>query len=227
MKHTHQSTYCGVAVTPRYGYWQELLRQWVFLAERSYRVTNGEHPVYAYKERTNVGLLAAAAAANGWVALEECRATKLKPTAEPVIDEDGTEIDVTYEGRSDMRIWRDDKSHEVEAKFLRVALKSTGMTRLDRVAKKAGDDAARSTPTGQKFDRKVALTYVVPTVTDLQFEKLSVPEIENLVSNIVEHIRLSKPHFLAYAFAGASRAVGTKKRMALGAILFGVENREA
>ena len=76
MKLIINSPTSGVFVGKRYAYWNELLQQWVFLVERVYRITNGKHAVYSYKERTNVGLLAAAAAANGWVALEECSSEK-------------------------------------------------------------------------------------------------------------------------------------------------------
>ena len=114
-----------VYASRRYVYWRELLAQWVFQVERGYRVTNAEHPVYTYKERTNIGLLAAAATANGWVALEECRAEKMSASSEDV-----------YQGRSDLRIWRDNRHHELAAKFLRIALKSTSKTRLESAAEK-------------------------------------------------------------------------------------------
>lgn len=213
MKTNHSTSFSGVHATPRYSYWRELLEQWVFLVERSYRVTKGEHPAYAYKERTNVGILAAAAAANGWVALEECRSTKFKPS----------ETEETYEGRSDMRIWRDARHHEVEAKFLRVALKSSSTTRLDKAASKARADASRSIATEDRVDRKIALTCVVPTVSDNQYDTLSQEQIRDYASQILKHIRQSKPHFLAYTFPGPVRAAGTKKRKALGIILFGEE----
>lgn len=212
----------SVQVTPRYGYWRELLEQWVFLVERSYRVTNTKHPVYAYKERTNVGLLAAAAAANGWVALEECRATKSKPSSKP------SESEELYEGRSDMRLWREKRHHDVEAKFLRVPLLTSSKKRFDRldtVVLGAKAASSRSIATDDRVDRKIALIYVVPTASRLQHEGLE-KEKNSIMKNtniILEHIRKQHPHFLAYAFPGATHAVGTKERSAYGAILFGYE----
>lgn len=219
MKPEHKSNYCGVKVknTKRYAYWGELLQQWVFLVERSYRATGGKEPVYAYKERTNVGLLAAAAVANGWLALEECRMTKTKTKDE------GTD---SYEGRSDLRMWRDNTEHVVEAKFLRLALKTDASNKLAKMSLKAVDDASRATTTGDKHSRKIALTYVVPTMSDGLYAKFSKAESEALINNIITHICDGGAEFVAYAFAGGVRAAGTKTRVALGAILFGAEVRD-
>lgn len=134
----------SVKTRHRYGYWRELLEQWVFLVERVHRVTGEKHAVYSYKERTNVGILAAAATANGWIALEECRSTKYL----------GVDSDEVYQGRSDLRIWRDKRHHEVEAKFLRVALASSSTSRLTKASEKSISDAARSVKSGDRFDQK-------------------------------------------------------------------------
>ena len=233
MKHKHTSNYCGVEVknTKRYTYWVELLQQWVFLVERSFRATGGSDPVYAYRERTNVGLLAAAAVANGWLALEECRMTKAKVqnTLDSIANESEAEGDgvVNYEGRSDLRMWRDDTEHVIEAKFLRVALRTGSTNRLERIALRATDDASRTSTQADKRSRRIALTYVVPTLSDDQFKKMSDEENRVFIAKIVDHICESKPEFLAYSFAGGVRAAGTKKRIALGAILFGAEIRDA
>ena len=233
MKHKHKSNYCGVEVknTKRYAYWVELLQQWVFLVERSFRATGGNEPAYAYRERTNVGLLAAAAVANGWLALEECRMTKAKvqKTLDSIANESEAEGDgvVNYEGRSDLRMWRDDTEHVIEAKFLRVALRTGSTNRLEKIALRATDDASRTSTLADKRSRRIALTYVVPTLSDDQFEKMSDEDNIVFIGRIVDHICESKPEFLAYAFVGGVRAAGTKKRIALGAILFGSEIRDA
>ena len=233
MEHKHLCNYCGVEVknTKRYAYWVELLQQWVFLVERSFRATGGKAPVYAYRERTNVGLLAAAAVANGWLALEECRMTKAKVQKELDSIENETETEgdgiVNYEGRSDLRMWRDDTEHVIEAKFLRVALRTGSKNRLGKIANRASQDASRASTTDAKRSRKIALTYVVPTLSDDQFQKISDDEKKKCIGDIVAHICHSKPELLAYAFAGGVHAAGTKKRIALGAILFGAEIREA
>lgn len=206
-----------VNVVSRYKYWRELLEHWVFLVERSYRVTDGQHAVYAYKERTNIGLLAASAVANGWLALEECRSEKYA-------SEDGDDV---YHGRSDLRIWRDKRHHEVEAKFLRVPLISESTTRLNRVAEKAIADAARSVATGERFDRKIAITFVVPMLTVSQFEKASPEDIRSNLERLIKYIQDTKPHFLACSFPGIGTVSGREHRRSLGVILFGREPNEA
>ncbi len=200
----------------RYGYWRELLEQWVFLVERVHRVTEEKHAVYSYKERTNVGLLASAATANGWISLEECRSGKY-------LSADGEDV---YQGRSDLRIWRDKRHHEIEAKFLRVALASESTKRLSRAAERAIEDAARSVDSGDKFDRKIAVTFVVPTITIAQFEKFSEDALAEHRTRLLTFINSKKPSFIAYTFPGPAPSVGQPNRKALGVILFGAEPRE-
>lgn len=200
----------------RYGYWRELLEHWVFHVERGYRVTQGADPVYKFKERTNVGLLAAAATANGWVALEECRAEK-----------QGKDTDENYQGRSDLRIWRDSRHHELEAKFLRISLKSESTTRLDRTTEKSMLDAVRSLPSGAKFDRKIALTFAVPMLTRIQFEKLDRDEVSQLLAELNKYIlKNAKPDFFASVYPGKADVSGRPNRVSLGVLIFGREPGE-
>ncbi|NMG17468.1 hypothetical protein [Aromatoleum bremense] len=207
----------NVITQRRYGYWRELLEQWVFLVERIHRVTVEKHSVYSYKERTNVGLLAAAATANGWIALEECRSEKYS-------SKDSEEV---YQGRSDLRIWRDKRHHEIEAKFLRIALTSTSTTRLTKAAEKSVADAARSVESGDRFDRKIAVTFVVPTLTNSQADKLSEKMQSEHQERLINFIQEKKPSFMAYAFPGRAPVAGSLNRQALGVILFGTEPSEA
>lgn len=206
-----------VNVVSRYKYWRELLEHWVFLVERGYRVTDGQHAVYAYKERTNVGLLSASAVANGWVALEECRSEKYS-------SQDGDDV---YQGRSDLRIWRDKRHHELEAKFLRVPLISESTSRLDRIDEKAIADAARSVATGARFDRKIAVTFVVPMLTVSQLEKTSQESIHSNLDRLLKYIQSTKPHFCASCFPGIGTVSGREHRRSLGVVLFGREPNEA
>ena len=206
-----------VNVVSRYKYWRELLEHWVFLVERGYRVTDGQHAVYAYKERTNVGLLSATAVANGWVALEECRSEKYS----------SQDSDDVYQGRSDLRIWRDKRHHELEAKFLRVPLISKSTTRLDSIYEKAIADAARSVATGDRFDRKIAVTFVVPMLTASQLEKISHERIHSNLERLLDYIQDTKPHFCASCFPGVGTVSGRQHRRSLGVILFGREPNEA
>ena len=206
----------SVITRRRYGYWRELLEQWLFLVERVHRVAGKEHSVYSYKERTNVGLLAAAAVANGWIALEECRSEKLT----------SIDSDEVYQGRSDIRIWRDKRHHEIEAKFIRVALASTSTTRLSQAAEKSIGDASRSVKSGDRSDRKVAVTFVVPTLTNAQVEKLDAGALVEHQERLLTFIRKTKPSFIAYTFPGLAVASGSPNRQALGVILFGAEPSE-
>lgn len=201
----------GVHTTHRYGYWHELLQQWVFLVERVHRLTKGQHAVYAYKERTNVGLLASAATANGWIALEECSSEKHVTTAK----------DDVYQGRSDIRIWRDKRHHEIEAKFLRVALTSSSNSRLDATSIKAISDASRSVRASSS-DRKIAVTFVAPMLTQTQSETLSTSEKDEYIKKLLSYIAAQNPSFIAYAFPGEVTAVGSKRK-SLGIVLFGTE----
>jgi hypothetical protein len=180
-------------------------------------MTKNEDAVYSYKERTNAGLLAAAAVANGWMALEECRTDKNSS------DESDDEV---YQGRSDIRIWRDARHHEIEAKFLRVAFASESTQRLTKTAIKALEDSSRSVPSGDKFDRKIAVTFVVPTMTVAQLSKTTDAEMEEYRSKLIKQILSMHPSFIAYTFPGAVKAVGSPNRRALGVILFGSEPKE-
>lgn len=206
-----------VNVVSRYKYWRELLEHWVFLVERGYRVTEGKYAVYAYKERTNVGLLSASAVANGWVALEECRSDKYT-------SEDSDEV---YQGRSDLRIWRDKRHHELEAKFIRVPLNSESTTKLDRIAEKAIADAVRSVATGARFDRKIAVTFVVPMLIESQIKKASPEDIRDSLDRLLKYIQSTKPHFCASSFPGIATVSGGRvDRRSLGVVLFGREPNE-
>lgn len=207
----------NVITQRRYGYWRELLEQWLFLVERIHRVTAQKHSVYSYKERTNVGLLAAAATANGWIALEECRSEKYA----------SSNSDEVYQGRSDLRIWRDKRHHEIEAKFLRVALASSSTTRLTKAAEKSIDDASRSVESGDRFDRKIAVTFVVPTLTNTQVKKFDADALVEYQERLLRFIQAKEPSFIAYTFPGPAPAVGSPNRQALGVILFGAEPSEA
>ena len=202
-----------VITKKRYGYWHELLEQWTFLVERVYRVAGEKNAVYSYKERTNVGLLSAAATANGWIALEECRLNK----------KDATDIEEIYQGRADLRIWRDKRYHEIEAKFLRIPLTSKSKTRLTRAAEKSIADSSRSIKTGAKSDRKIAVTFVVPTISEIEEKQLS-KEKKEYQEELLKFIKDRKPDFTAYAFPGPACSVGSKgNRKALGVIMFGME----
>ncbi len=193
-------------------YWQELLEQWLFLVERVTRVTNNKHCVYSYKERTNLGLLSSAAATNGWIALEECRSEKYQ----------SHETSDTYQGRADLLIWRDNRHHEVEAKFVRIPLNNSDSVRFDRAYENAISDSLRSTPSDEKSDKKIAITFVVPTLTNTQIDKFTDDDISQNIQGLVDYIDSEyKPCLLAYSFPGNAPCIGAKSRQSLGVILVG------
>lgn len=218
MESLTNSSVSGVDVKRRYAYWRELLQQWCFLVERVYRVTGGNEAVYCYRERCNVGLLASAAATNGWVALEEC-------ALEKYIEGGSQEV---YRGRADLRIWRDRRYHEVEAKFARLALSNSAKTpRFDKASEKALEDASRSVATGARVDRKVAVAFVVPTIPATPKRDIPEERIDQFRDLLVNRIRKTEPAFMAWSFPGPAKASGSVDRMALGIVLFGKEPPKA
>lgn len=193
-------------------YWQELLEQWIFLVGRLKRVTNGKYCVYSYKERTNVGLLASAAVANGWVALEECRSEKLITS----------DSNVTYNGRTDLLIWRDIRHHEIEAKFVRVTLTSSNTSKIKRVYEQAISDSLRSTKNDIKSYKKIGITFIVPVIRQTKKEKLNDSEISELLQDLIDYIVGEyNPHILAYTFPGMTQISGSTTKQACGIILVG------
>lgn len=204
--------------------WIELLKQWVFLVEKSYRVMDGQDAVYAYKERTNVGLFAAAAVANGWFALEECGMKKSKMPKSNSLDKSPKDPSIEYQGRSDLRMWRDDTEYAIEAKFIRVALKTGSPNKLNKSIDKVLKDLDQVSPIDDKKSRRIALIYVVPTLTNNHDEKFSEEDRKVLIDELVTSIGKRKPDFMAHAFSGAVSTKGSKtSRVAHGVILFGKE----
>ena len=141
------------------------------------------------------------------------------------VNRDGSED--LYRGRSDLRIWRDTRHHEVEAKLTRLALSNTESPRVDKAAERALLDTLRSVSlaTAQK-DRKVAVAFVVPTIPEDPKRNIEPEKITNLQKRLVERILEKEPAFMAYSFPGPAKAIGSRNRTALGIILFGNEPSE-
>lgn len=192
-------------------YWNELLQEWVFMVHRVYRVSKNRSAVYAEKERANTGLLAAAAIKNGWVALEECSAEKLDKKS-------GKSI---YRGRNDLVLWRDQRHHEIEAKFMRHVLFSKNTARINRTYNRALSDSSRSTFVGLKSEKKIAITYIIPVINPTRLEKSSDSEIANELKVLIKNIKKEySPLLLSYAFPGPIEMEGTKRK-SLGVIMIG------
>ncbi len=192
-------------------YWNELLQEWVFMVHRVYRISKKHSAVYAEKERANTGLLAAAAIKNGWIALEESITQKY----------DKKSGASTYQGRCDLVLWRDQKHHEIEAKFMRHVLFSDNRERISRVYNRALSDSARSTYAGLRSEKKIAVTYIVPIINPSKLEKYSKEEIASELNALIKDIKKEhSPMLLSYAFPGPISMEKTK-RIALGVILIG------
>jgi len=193
-------------------YWRELLQEWVFLVHRVYRVSNKKSAVYAEKERANTGLLAAAAVKNGWVALEESRTDKYRKISDRK----------TYKGKCDLVLWRDQKHHEIEAKFAYHVLFSKSKDRIDRLYHKAISDSYRSTFSGHRSGKKIAITYVVPVISPARLEKQNESELAAELKSLMKSIKKTyNPELLSCAFPGPIDLQVKTKRKALGVILFG------
>ncbi|MCB0743518.1 MAG: hypothetical protein KDC67_06415 [Ignavibacteriae bacterium] len=96
----------GYKIKSRKGlsHWDALLEEWMLCIERYTRVRYGDQP-YAYNERANIGLLAAAAWRCGRTAIEETRAIK------------GYFNKPKWTGRIDLWIGDDKEEELIESKF--------------------------------------------------------------------------------------------------------------
>lgn len=192
-------------------YWGELLQEWTFMVHRIYRISKKHSAVYAEKERANTGLLAAAAIKNGWIALEESITQKHdKKTGKS-----------TYQGRCDLVLWRDQKHHEIEAKFIRHVLFSDNRERISRVYNRAIADSERSTYAGLKSEKKIAVAYIIPVINPSKLEKYDNDDIATELKALIKDIEKEhSPLLFSYAFPGPINMAKTKRK-ALGVILIG------
>lgn len=201
----------SVQVKKHLGYWEELLQEWVFMVHRVYRISKELSSVHSEKERSNTGLLAAAAIRNGWVALEESRTEK----------QDKISKKETYNGRCDLVLWRDQRHHEIEAKFVRISVRAKSNGKINKAFKKALFDSSRSTSSGYRSERKIAITYIVPTIKPDFLNKTNDEEIAELIEKLISEIKNDhSPSLLSYAFPGPVELEGSKS-LGLGVILVG------
>ena len=193
-------------------YWNEILQEWLFMVHRVNRVSKNESAVYVHKERTNVGLLAAAAVRNGWVALEESLTKKHSRGKTKEL----------YSGRTDLTLWRGNHYHEIEAKLVRVRLPytKTDTKKIQRARNNARKDSIHSPLTGKKNNHKVAMTFVVPIVAPEFLQKTEDQEINKHLDSIIKNIRKDyNPQLLSYTFPGPVKLQG--RNFGLGIIMFG------
>ena len=184
-------------------HWQGILEEWVSLVKRIHEDTKGEYSPYSYRERPNIGVLAAAAIKSGWSALEEC----------PIIKNGGN-------GRADLMLWKDSIHYQAEAKITCDSFEKLHYE--DKVKdrfKKAKNDAL-ALPDGPKSQR-IALTFIIPRIEKGENIESGKPNIDNLL----EWCMAEKPDLIASVFPGESpRQTGDRNdigKYSVGVILIG------
>jgi hypothetical protein len=134
---------------PSLPHWKDILARWIHINRDLYDITNGTLAPYSYRERPNVSALAAAAVAEGWIALEECWLRK------------SSNVSAHCYGRADVTLWKGRRTSIVEATFTRdsiQSLKAKIRIRSDRSRKQAERCLAN------EASEHIAVTFVVPRV---------------------------------------------------------------
>ncbi len=196
----------------KFQYWNEILHTWIFQVEQGYRLTNGNDPVYRYKEQTHTSLFAAAAIQSRWIALTECRSMKIR--------KDQTE---TNRGKTDLTIWRSsNKRLEIEAKFTRISISSDLDKRVSTTSNKSLSDALRTSPNNSQKATKIALNFIVPIITTKKLQKTDNNKLLEFLKEINSTIKKEiKPDFFSCVYPGKSPVSGRPEYNALGVIVYG------
>lgn len=136
-------------------HWSCLFEEWCIAHERYCRVTRTE-AAFWYKERANIGVLAAAAWRCGWIALEEFGTSKADMSAPTQSDVE--ELKWKY-GRADLFIGSESHSEWIEAKFTWLSLNSSDLVaQIDKNFEKAINDAKRSR--GDQDGKFIAVSFI-------------------------------------------------------------------
>ncbi len=178
--------------------WSPFLKTWHDLNERCVQHTDGNYSPFCYRERTNTGLLAAAAIKNDWVALEEYKVQK-------------KDIDTRqkYDGRADLVLIHKIKSkktlYEIEAKLVRKPISTNPDKRSLGFLGKAFNSARknRENEDNDYTEHKVALTFIVPFIDPLKYpnDKPELFKIQNkLITTIDDISDRYEPDLLVYSF---------------------------
>ena len=122
------------------GHWEGIAEEWILAIERFSRITNGSAS-YWHNERSNVGVLSAAAWRCGLVALEEFQHEKVDVSSSEETDEENLE---TWNGRCDLWICGDKKSEFHWINMLSKQLPECAASYLDAAVR----DAANTRGTG-------------------------------------------------------------------------------
>ena len=162
-------------------HWQPVLKEWSFLVRRSYVRTKGRYPSYIFRERANIGVLAAAAWRNGWVAIEEGRSAKKHKRS----------ANVEFAGRTDLLLWHGKRREPfdiVEAKFTRQSVLSTYTEKVQRKIDEAFEGAGRTFNIKKPVIayRYVGLTFIDLTILDIDYDK---SKIESDWKEYINHMQ--------------------------------------
>ncbi len=184
---------------------RSLLETRVVLVRQVYETTNREQAPYAYKEQTNVGILAGAASRIGWAALEECAVKRIIASTE-------------HPGRVDLSLWNDKgQKFLLEAK-LTVRSVATLKNRLKIVVANAIDDVEKlQYPEAKSY----AVVFVIP-----RFDKSADDHtVKEGIESTIDLCRKQAPDFLAHVFPGCVTRKGSdhmdKDQCAYGIIVLG------
>jgi hypothetical protein len=196
--------------------WHALLEEWPLVIDRFARVTEGDAP-YWYTERTNCGVIAAAAWRAGMVALEEyqVKKTAASETAAPKMSH------ATRNGRCDLWIGSDTASLAIEAKHKWRDLSSVKLIPLSLDVLKLAVSNAKETK-GDSKDPTAGIAFIplyikrkkAPTETELT-------EILNKIAVTFEtSSSLARTDLVAWCFPHAMRGhTDEKTKNALPGIL--------
>lgn len=185
------SSLAGIRLAPGLSSLGPLLHQWIALQQEYIQVVRDDLPWW-YSERASVGLLAAAAARSGWVALEEFQHSK---------------ADMSRLGRCDLWISRRMadalEQYYFEAKFTYYDARSNGdLQELVGRTEKALKDALAEAQRTQK--RSIALVFCPVLIPP---SRVSEGGVRTVVEEIDAHLRALHDESLAWVFPEAAFAL--------------------
>ena len=178
------------------------MEEWLLAVERYCRVTEGEDAPYAYNERANVGLLAAAAWRCGRVALEEFQFEK------------GAKYRPKWAGRADLWMASEDTEEFVEAKFCWVSLqKRREIAEVVGPAMQAAVKDAKAS-TGGNGAKAIGVGFF-----PVYLPASRVEAIDDLIQAILDEFKEAPHHAIAWCFPERMREFTPRENVLPGLIM--------
>jgi hypothetical protein len=174
----------------RYKHWKKIVPAWAALHSKFARTTGDA--AYWYTERSNVGILAQAAWASGYVALEEYQVTKKSNAGEK---ED-------WNGRCDLWITDEEFGEIIEAKQKYIHLASSRTTSVVNGHLGAARKDVRNT-LSDSGDNGTALVFFPVYVPVASTDPLDFPA---LIDEMINSFKASDAEFIAWCFPEETRA---------------------